>query len=223
MGELSSRYWTSRDLLAPQNIKWRELSQRSQSQRSNPAPLNDQQAPVLDTLCQTTSKPGAHPHPLTERLPKIISKQTPQSTPLDVVWPNRKTRSTLIHQNTGTSPLHQEAYTPTEPTLATTGGRHQKQKELQTCSLQKGDPKHSKFSKMRRQRNMQQMKEQSKNPTDQTNEEGIGSLPEKEFRVMIVKMIQNLGNRMEKIQEIFNKDLEEQKSKRTMMNTIKEI
>ena len=45
------------------------------------------------------------------------------------------------------------------------------------------------------------MKEQGKNPTDQTNEEEIGSLPEKEFRVMIVKMIQNLGNRMEKIQD----------------------
>ena len=35
---------------------------------------------------------------------------------------------------------------------------------------------------------------------------------------MIVKMIQNLGNRMEKIQETFNKDLEELKSKQTMMN-----
>ena len=46
------------------------------------------------------------------------------------------------------------------------------------------------------------MKEQSENPSDQTNEEEIGSLPEKEFRVMIVKMIQNLGNRMEKIQKI---------------------
>ena len=46
-----------------------------------------------------------------------------------------------------------------------------------------------------------------------TNEEEIGSLPEKEFRVMTVKMIQNLGNRMEKIQETFNKDLEELKSK----------
>ena len=45
------------------------------------------------------------------------------------------------------------------------------------------------------------MKEQGKNPPDQTNEEEIGSLPEKEFRVMIVKMIRNLGNRMEKIQE----------------------
>ena len=57
---------------------------------------------------------------------------------------------------------------------------------------------------------MQQMKEQGKNPPDQTNEEEIGRLPEKEFRVMIVKMIQNLGNRMEawteKIQEMFNKD-----------------
>ena len=70
---------------------------------------------------------------------------------------------------------------------------------------------------------MQQMKEQDKNPPGQTNEE-VGSLPEKEFRVMIVKMIQNLGNRMEKIQETFNKDLEELKSKQTMMNnTINKI
>ena len=71
---------------------------------------------------------------------------------------------------------------------------------------------------MRRQRNTQQMKEQCKNPPDITNEEERGSLPEKYFRVMIVKMIQNLGNRMEKIQETFNKDLEELKSKQIMMN-----
>ena len=43
------------------------------------------------------------------------------------------------------------------------------------------------------------MKEQCKNPPDKTNEEEIGSLPEKIFKVMIIKMIQNLGNRMEKI------------------------
>ena len=53
------------------------------------------------------------------------------------------------------------------------------------------------------------MKKQGKNPPDQTNEEEIGSLPEKELTVMIVKMIQNLGNRIEKIQETFNKGLEE--------------
>ena len=68
------------------------------------------------------------------------------------------------------------------------------------------------------------MKEQGKNPPDQTNEEEIGRLPKKEFRVLIVKMIQNLEHRMEKIQEMFNKDLEELKSKQTMMNnTINEI
>ena len=71
---------------------------------------------------------------------------------------------------------------------------------------------------------MQQMKQQGKNPPDQMNEEEIGSLPEKQFRVMLVKMIKNLGNRMEKIQETFNKDLEELKSKQTTMNnTINEI
>ena len=49
------------------------------------------------------------------------------------------------------------------------------------------------------------MKEQGKNLPEQTNEEEIGSLPEKEFRVMTVKMIQNLGNRREKIQGTFNR------------------
>ena len=57
------------------------------------------------------------------------------------------------------------------------------------------------------------MKEQGKNPPDQTNEEETGSLPEKEFRIMIVKMIQNLGNRLDKIQEMFHKDQEELKRK----------
>ena len=91
-------------------------------------------------------------------------------------------------------------------------------------SLKKGHPRHSKLSKMRRQRNIQKVKEQGKNPPDQTNEEEIGSLPEKEFRLMVVKMIQNLGNRMKKIEETFNKDLEELKSKQTMKNnTINEI
>ena len=64
------------------------------------------------------------------------------------------------------------------------------------------------------------MKEQGKNPPDQTNEKELGSIPEKEFRVMIVNMIQNLGNRMEKIQETFNKDQKELKSKQTMMNNM---
>ena len=61
---------------------------------------------------------------------------------------------------------------------------------------------------------MKQMKEQDKNPPDQINEEEIGSLLEKEFRVMIVKMIKKiLELEWRKIQETFNKDLEELKGK----------
>ena len=64
---------------------------------------------------------------------------------------------------------------------------------------------------------MYQIKEQDKNPDTQLNEVEISKLPEKEFRIMIVKMIQDLGKRMkakiEKMQEMFNKDLEELKNK----------
>ena len=60
---------------------------------------------------------------------------------------------------------------------------------------------------------MLQTKEQDKNPQGQLKEEEIGNLPEKEFRVMIVKMIQNLRKRMEqqaqKIPEMRNKELED--------------
>ena len=90
--------------------------------------------------------------------------------------------------------------------------------------LVKGDPKKGKLSKMRRQRKTHQRKEQGKTPPDLRNEEETGSVPEKVFRIMIVKMIQNLGNRMERIQETFNTDLEELKSKQTIMNnTVNEI
>ena len=72
---------------------------------------------------------------------------------------------------------------------------------------------------MKRQRNIQHVKEHDEYPSSQTKEKETGSLPEKEFRIMIVKMIQNLENkielqinrletRIEKMQEMFNKDIE---------------
>ena len=61
---------------------------------------------------------------------------------------------------------------------------------------------------MKRQRNTTQMKEQTRNTEVQINGEEIGKLPEKEFRIMIVKMIKNLENKMEKMQESINKDTE---------------
>ena len=63
------------------------------------------------------------------------------------------------------------------------------------------------------------MKEQTRNTEVQINEEEIGKLHEKEFRIMIVRMIKNLENRMEKNARIINKDLEELKNKHTETTT----
>ena len=71
---------------------------------------------------------------------------------------------------------------------------------------------------MKRQRNTTQMKAQTRNTEVQISEEKIDKLPENEFRIMIVKMIKNLENRMEKMQESINKDLEELKNKHTEIN-----
>ena len=71
---------------------------------------------------------------------------------------------------------------------------------------------------MKRQTNTQQVKEQDKFPPNQTKEEEIGNLPDQEFKIMTVKIIQNLENKMEsqinslekrieKMQERLNKDL----------------
>ena len=88
---------------------------------------------------------------------------------------------------------------------------------------------------MKRQRNTHQVKEHDKSPLNQTKEDEIRSLPEKEFRIMIIKMVKNLENKMElqinslrtrieKMQERFNKDLEEiKKGQYIMNNAINEI
>ena len=77
---------------------------------------------------------------------------------------------------------------------------------------------------MKRQGNTTQMKEQTRNTEVQINEEEIKKLPQKEFRIMMVKMMKNLGNKMEKIQGSINKDLEELKHKQAEKNsTITEI
>ena len=77
---------------------------------------------------------------------------------------------------------------------------------------------------MKRQSDTTQMKEQTRNTEVQINEEEIGEIPGKEFRIMIVKMIKNFESKMEKMQESINKDLEELKNKYAETNnTITEI
>ena len=69
---------------------------------------------------------------------------------------------------------------------------------------------------MKKQKVMFQMKRQGKIPEKQLNEVEIGHLPEIEFRIMIMKIIQDLQKRMEakieKMQEMFTHDLELKKS-----------
>ena len=59
------------------------------------------------------------------------------------------------------------------------------------------------------------MKEQTRNTEVQINEEEIGKLHEKEFRIMIVEIIKNLENKLDKMQESINKNLEDLKNKYT--------
>ena len=79
-----------------------------------------------------------------------------------------------------------------------TKNREQNQEDLQNYSLGKGNLKYIKLEKMKRQTNMVQMKEQGKNTQYQINKEDIWKLPKKEFRIITVKMIQNVKNPMEK-------------------------
>ena len=91
---------------------------------------------------------------------------------------------------------------------------HNKENSTNYQNIKKGHPKRSNIIKMKRQRNTQQVKEQESCPPNQTKEEEVGNPPEKEFRILIVKMIQNLEikvelqinsleTRIEKMQEKF--------------------
>ena len=76
---------------------------------------------------------------------------------------------------------------------------------------------------MKKKKVVFRVKGQDKTPEKQLNAVELGNLPEKEFRIMIVTMIQDLGKRMEakieKVQELFTKSyLEELKNKQTEMN-----
>ena len=70
---------------------------------------------------------------------------------------------------------------------------------------------------------MTQIKEQDKFPENQLNYMETGNLPEKEFRIMTVKMIQDVGKKMEKMQVMFTKDQELTNKQTEMNNTLEAI
>ena len=130
----------------------------------------------------------------------------------------REKRSHSTHQNTDTSSPNQETLKPLiqpHPQGGTSSIKRNHKlpayRKAPKTQQPKQDEKAEKYSAG---------KEYDKSPPNQTKEEEIGSLTEKEFRIMIVKMIQNFENKMElqinsletrieKMQERFNKDLEE--------------
>ena len=130
---------------------------------------------------------------------------------------SREKKSNSTHQNTDTS-FHNKETLTSHPSNPPTARNLRNKEEPPTARIQKGHPKHTNINKMKRQINTQQVKEQDKCPPNQTKEEEIGNLSDKEFRIMIVKMIQNIENKLElqinsletrikKMQERFNKDL----------------
>ena len=116
----------------------------------------------------------------------------------------------------------------TQTTGPTLGGQKSKGRKNSNLIPWKRRPQTQYIKKMimKRQINITKMKGQTRKIEVQINKEEIGKLPEKEFRIMIAKMIKNLENKMERIQESksTNKDLEELKNKHTKTNnTITEI
>ena len=105
----------------------------------------------------------------------------------------RKTRN---KQKKAQISLYKKLTQTTSPTL---GGQKPKERQNSTLKPGKGDTKVKKI--MKRQRNTTQMKEQTRVTEVQINEEKIGNLPEKIFRIIILKMIKKLENKMEKMQE----------------------
>ena len=97
-----------------------------------------------DTSGQTAKRVRTQPHPSTDRMPKLFLSSKPHlNKPFDMTLPTRGTRSISTHQWAGTSLSYQagacisileQTYSP--------GGRHSKQKELESCSLCHKDHKH---------------------------------------------------------------------------------
>ena len=128
---------------------------------------------------QTTNREGTQPHPSADKQIKPLLSSAQQS-------------NTQLYPSP-VPPIRQLAQA--SKIASSTRGQKQKQEELQFCSLWKENYIHRKTDKMKRQRTLYHMKEQDKTAEKQLNEVEIGNLPEKEFRIMIVKMIQDLGKK----------------------------
>ena len=161
-------------------------------QHWNQAPHKGQQVPGQDIPSKFSSNKGTQPWASRYRLPKVTQSHRHLITHYWTLHCTPERRNTAPPTRTPTqASLTRKPWKATRP-IPPIGRNLHKKEEPQTSRTQKGHPKHSNLNKMKRKRNIQQVKEHDKCPPNQTKEEEIWSLPEKEFRIMIVKMIQNL-------------------------------
>ena len=125
---------------------------------------------------QTTNREGAQTPPLAGNWIKIV---------LSMTLPTRASPCFSCHQSFPSGSL----YKP----LSLIYQRADRRSKNTIPQWLEPKPHHRKLTRMKKQRVLSHMNGQCKTPEKQANEVEIGSLPEKEFRIMIVKMIQDLG------------------------------
>uniref|UniRef100_A0A8D0V6K8 L1 transposable element RRM domain-containing protein n=1 Tax=Sus scrofa TaxID=9823 RepID=A0A8D0V6K8_PIG len=171
---------------------------------------------------------GSQPCPSVNRLPKDpLGTQPPLFSPRDKAPPTRGIGISSTYQWAGISPSQQEAYSKPPYQLQSQGGQTPEVREATTLLSEKRSP-HQKPIKMKRQRTRTQMREKGKTPENQLSDQEILSLQEKDFRLLMLKMMQDIGNKLEakmdNLQETLSKEMQDIKLKQEeMQNTITEI
>ena len=146
---------------------------------------------------QTTIQVGSQPCPSVNGLPKDPSgTQLPLIPPRDEAPPTRGIRISSTNQGPVISPSHQEAYSKPPYRLQLQGGQTPEVRETTTLLSVKRSP-HQKPIEMKRQRTITQMREKEKIPENKLSDEEILSIQEKDFRLLMLKMMQDTGNKLE--------------------------
>ena len=146
---------------------------------------------------QTAIQVGSQLHPSVNRLPKDpLGTQLPLISSRDKAPPTRGIGVSSTYQWAGISPSHQEAYSKPLYQLQPQGGQTPEVRETTTLLSAKRRP-HQKPIKMKRQRTVTQIREQEKTPENQLSDQEIFSLQEKDFRLLMLKMVQDIGNKLE--------------------------
>ena len=168
---------------------------------------------------------GSQPHPSANKLPKVLPGTQPASNLTQRQNPNLQSDKNQFHLPVGRHQSHQEAYSKPPYQLQPQGvGGQTSEPKGATTLLSAKRRSHQKSIQNEKAENYDSVKEE-KAPEKQLSDVEIINLHKKDFRLMIVKMIQDLGNKLEakidKLQETLSKEIEDLKIKQAeMQNTV---